>query len=99
MNFWVKHNYQVMDQYKHEEELLIEENVVKQVILYNDDVNTFDWVIKSLVEICKHESIQAEQCAHIVHYKGKCPVKHGSFDELKKYQFALSERGLTCEIE
>ena len=71
----------------------------KQIILYNDDFNTFDFVIETLVKICKHDPIQAEQCAFLVHYKGKCSVKKGSYEELEPMCTALLERGLTAEIE
>ena len=71
----------------------------KQIVLYNDDFNTFDFVIESLMKLCKHDSIQAEQCAFLVHYKGKCSVKKGEHKELKPICTALLERGLTAEIE
>lgn len=70
-----------------------------EIVLYDDDVNTFDFVIESLVEVCDHDMIQAEQCTMIVHYNGKCAVKKGSFDELKPRCTALLNRGLTAEIE
>jgi ATP-dependent Clp protease adaptor protein ClpS len=68
------------------------------LVVYNDDVNTFDNVINWLIEICNHEVLQAEQCAHIVHYKGKCSVKTGSFDDLQPRASALLDRGLSVEI-
>ena len=71
---------------------------IKELILYNDDFNTFDHVINSLVEICGHETIQAEQCAFIVHYKGKCIIKKGVFKELLVYKNALQQRNLTVAI-
>ncbi len=71
----------------------------KALVLYNDDVNSFDFVIEALVKVCKHEIIQAEQCTYLVHYKGKCAVKNGSFKELKPYCEALLERGLSAVIE
>lgn len=70
-----------------------------QLVLYNDDHNTFDHVIDSLVEVCDHEHHQAEQCALIAHFKGKCGVKNGSFDELKPMHEALGRRDLTVEIQ
>ena len=69
------------------------------LILYNDDFNTFDHVIESLVDICNHEPIQAEQCAYIVHYTGKCDVKNGYFPSLKPLKSALIEKGLSVTIE
>jgi ATP-dependent Clp protease adaptor protein ClpS len=68
------------------------------LVLYNDDVNTFDFVIHSLIEICHHTVEQAEQCTWLVHFKGKCEVKSGSFDFLEPMCSALLERGLSAEI-
>ena len=79
--------------------LLLEKETYKhQIILHNDDVNTFDWVIESLVKICDHTPMQAEQCAMIVHYNGKCDVKTGELSDLKPRCTALLERGLSAEI-
>jgi len=72
---------------------------VRDLILYNDDYNTFDFVIESLVEICKHDLLQAEQCTYIVHYNGKCTVKNGSYDELNPLRVALCDRGLSAVVE
>jgi ATP-dependent Clp protease adaptor protein ClpS len=69
------------------------------LIIYNDDVNTFDYVINSLIEVCNHDAEQAEQCAYITHYKGKCDVKKGSFDFLKPMKDMLVSKGLTAKIE
>ena len=84
-----------------QEELLLKEEIVKenQIILYNDEVNTFDWVIDSLVSICSHDREQAEQCSVIVHYNGKCSVKIGEFDRLQPMCEALLDRGLSATIE
>jgi ATP-dependent Clp protease adaptor protein ClpS len=69
-----------------------------EIVLYNDDVNTFDHVIDTLIKVCNHTSEQAEQCAILVHYKGKCTVKTGSYDELKPQCSQLLEAGLSAEI-
>jgi len=69
------------------------------LIVWNDDVNTFDWVIDSLVEICDHSPEQAEQCALLIHYKGKCGVKKGSFDKLRPKAEALIERGIQATVD
>ncbi len=69
------------------------------LIVWNDNVNTFDWVIESLIEICGHETTQAEQCALIIHHKGKCGVKKGSFDYLRPQAEALIERGIQATID
>ncbi len=70
-----------------------------QIILFNDDVNTFDHVIDTLINVCQHDAIQAEQCALLVHYKGKCTVKTGSYKELKPKCSALLNAGLSAEIQ
>lgn len=69
-----------------------------EIVLYNDDVNTFDHVIDTLIRVCNHDELQAEQCALLVHYKGKCTVKTGSIDELKPQCSSLLEAGLSAEI-
>lgn len=69
-----------------------------EIVLYNDDVNTFDHVIETLIRVCKHTAEQAEQCAILVHYKGKCTVKTGSLDELKPQCSSLLDAGLSAEI-
>jgi ATP-dependent Clp protease adaptor protein ClpS len=68
------------------------------IVLFNDDVNTFDHVINSLVKYCNHSSLQAEQCAHIVHYTGKCLVKTGNIAKLTPICSALLDKGLSAEI-
>jgi ATP-dependent Clp protease adaptor protein ClpS len=72
---------------------------IRQLILFNDDVNDFDFVIKCLIEICKHAHEQAEQCAMIAHFKGKCAVFSGSFEELKPMFDELTRRNLSMEIK
>jgi ATP-dependent Clp protease adaptor protein ClpS len=69
-----------------------------EIVLYNDDVNTFDHVIDTLIKVCSHTSEQAEQCAIIVHYKGKCTVKTGDYKELRPQCTQLLEAGLSAEI-
>lgn len=84
------------------EELLLEDVAAvdtKSLLLYNDDVNTFDFVIDSLIQVCGHERIQAEQCTVLVHYKGKCEVKTGEFAKLEPMCTALLDRGLSAEIQ
>lgn len=70
----------------------------KDLIIYNDDFNTFDHVIESLVKVCKHDLIQAEQCTWIIHYNGKCAVKKGSYEALNPMRQALTERGIDAKI-
>jgi len=83
------------------EDVLFAEETDKeqQIIIYNDDVNTFDWVIESLVSICRHDRIQAEQCSLIIHTVGRCSVKEGTFQKLRPMCEALLERGLSATIE
>ena len=85
---------------KIQEKVLVEESVSinNEIVLHNDDVNTFDHVIDTLIRVCNHEELQAEQCALLVHYKGRCTVKTGSFDELKPQCSALLDAGLSAEI-
>lgn len=85
---------------KFSEELLLEEEVVQQneIVLFNDEVNTFDHVINTLINVCEHTPEQAEQCSLIVHYKGKCTVKTGEYDELKPRCTKLLQAGLSAEI-
>ena len=83
------------------EEVLVEEGITgnSEIVLFNDDVNTFDHVIDTLIRVCKHTNEQAEQCAILVHYKGKCTVKTGTYDELKPQCTQLLEAGLSAEIQ
>ena len=85
---------------KVQEDVLVEEQVGinYEIVLHNDDVNTFDHVIDTLIRVCNHTAEQAEQCAILVHYKGKCTVKTGSFNELKPQCSQLLEAGLSAEI-
>lgn len=78
----------------------VENTAIKEnhLVLYNDDVNTFDYVIELLMKVCNHDAIQAEQCAMLVHYKGKCSVKKGSFEVLEPMSAILFDAGLTVEI-
>ena len=69
-----------------------------QIVLHNDDVNTFDHVIRCLIRICDQTPEQAEQCAYIVHYHGKCVVKTGAFEDLKPRCLLLLEEGLSAEL-
>jgi len=79
-------------------DVLEKEVNLHEIILFNDDVNTFDFVIDCLIEICEHTAEQAEQCALLVHYKGKCAVKTGEYNELKPRCTILLTKGLSAEI-
>ncbi len=69
------------------------------IIVWNDEVNTFEWVIETLMEVCSHSHEQAEQCAYIIHFQGKYAVKNGSYDDLKPQCDAITERGINATIE
>ncbi len=69
------------------------------LIVWNDEVNTFEWVIETLMEVCGHSAEQAEQCAYIIHFQGKYAVKNGSFDDLKPQCEAITDRGIGATIE
>jgi ATP-dependent Clp protease adaptor protein ClpS len=98
----LNHNIQDYEDPKrqYEEEVLVLEETddVYKLVLHNDDIHTFDYVIDALIEICKHTPEQAEQCTILVHFKGKCTVKTGSMDVLKPMHEKLISRELTSEI-
>lgn len=71
---------------------------LKQLIVYNDDFNTFEHVISTLIKICKHTTEQAEQCTWLVHHTGKCSVKRGTYTTLKPMQEGISDKGISAEI-
>lgn len=83
------------------EDILLEEEIgsTSAIVLFNDDVNTFDWVIDCLMELCEHTLEQAEQCSLIVHYKGKCTVKTGTYEQLAPICNDLCRRGLSAVVE
>lgn len=70
-----------------------------QLIVWNDEVNTFEWVIETLMEVCGHSHEQAEQCSYIIHFQGKYAVKNGSYDELKPMCDAITDRGIGATVE
>lgn len=85
---------------KEKEEMLVEtaEQFPFSLIVWNDDVNTFEWVITSLMEVCGHTEEQAEQCALIIHYNGRYAVKEGEYEDLKPMCEALLDRGISATI-
>lgn len=89
--------------WEEEEDVLVDDDIGEDtpshIVVYNDDVNTFEWVIQSFMEVLKHSSDQAEQLSLIIHYKGKATVKTGPKGELVPLCEALLERGLSAEIE
>ena len=90
----------------YQEEILTDVDVLEAVettdlmdlVVFNDDVNTFDHVIETLIRVCKHTPEQAEQCTLLIHYKGKCAVKNGTFDFLKPLREAICEAGIDARI-
>lgn len=82
-----------------ETDTLVEEAVTRSLIIWNDEVNTFDWVIETLIDVCGHERVQAEQCAMLIHTKGKYAVKQGSYEILKPQRDAITERLINATIE
>ena len=92
-------------QYSYQEEVLEDVLVdneraeLNSLVVLNDDYNTFDHVINTLIRVCKHTNEQAEQCTLIIHYKGKCAVKEGTFEELKPQCEAIHEAGIGAEIK
>lgn len=88
------------DQLQYDKDLVLDKllNSNNSILLYNDEVNTFDHVIDSLCKYCDHDSVQAEQCAWIVHNNGKCLVKSGAYDDLLPICNALKDNGLSAQI-
>jgi len=78
---------------------MVDEEEPFHLIVWNDEVNTFEWVIETLVEVCQHSYEQAEQCAYIIHFQGKYAVKQGSYDELKPMCNSITERGIGATVE
>lgn len=86
----------------HEEEVELLEEINSsdeyELVVFNDDVNTFEHVINTLIKVCRHPPEQAEQCTWIIHFKGKCTVKIGTFEELKPMREAICDHGISAEI-
>lgn len=82
-----------------ETDLLVDDGNNCQLIVWNDEVNTFEWVIDTLIEICGHTQEQAEQCAMIIHTKGKYAVKEGSYETLKPMCDSITDRGIGATVE
>jgi len=82
------------------EEVLIETDSTeeKHLIVFNDDFNTFEHVIETLIRICKHTQEQAEQCTYIIHFKGKCCVKSGIYEKLKPMKDGIVDAGISASI-
>ena len=70
----------------------------KDLVVFNDDFNTFEHVIETLIKVCRHTALQAEQCAYIIHNRGKCSVKKGPFTQLKPMQEAICDAGIDAKV-
>lgn len=94
-------NHSTKREYIEEVDVLEEtqESQLFDLIVFNDDINTFDHVINTLMEVCGHSSEQAEQCTIIIHFKGKCQVKNGDFDSLVPMRNEICRRGISAEIQ
>jgi ATP-dependent Clp protease adaptor protein ClpS len=95
----MKSAYKTDTQVEQMTDVAVETDQLCHLIVWNDEVNTFEWVIDTLMAVCKHSQEQAEQCAYLVHFKGKYSVKEGEFDELKPMCDAITERGINATIE
>ena len=82
-----------------DQDMLVEEQSMYSLVVWNDEVNTFDWVIETLMEVCQHSEEQAEQCAWIIHHKGKYAVKQGNFETLIPKRDAIVDRQINATIE
>lgn len=85
--------------FQQEVDVLTETGSPYQLIVWNDEVNTFEWVIETLIAVCGHSPEQAEQCAMLIHTKGKYGVKNGEYDELKNMCDAITDRGINATVE
>ncbi|RYY67832.1 MAG: ATP-dependent Clp protease adaptor ClpS [Chitinophagaceae bacterium] len=92
-------SYNPFTQSEQDIDVMTESTEGYNLIVWNDEVNTFDWVIDTLVKICGHSEEQAEQCSILIHYKGKCAVKKGSYESLKPQCDAINDRSIGATIE
>jgi ATP-dependent Clp protease adaptor protein ClpS len=94
-----QYNSGISTKKQHETEVLTLHDEPCCLIVWNDEVNTFEWVIETLMAVCGHSYEQAEQCSYIIHFQGKYAVKEGSFEELKPMCDDITERGIGATIE
>ena len=90
---------EILTGYQEDTDTLTAHESTCSLIVWNDEVNTFEWVIETLIEVCGHSPEQAEQCSYFIHYKGKYAVKQGEYDELKPMCDAITERGIGATVE
>jgi ATP-dependent Clp protease adaptor protein ClpS len=93
----MKFSYQQQEDFALLQEVITEDQ--KDLVVYNDDFNTFEHVINTLIKVCKHTAEQAEQCTYIIHFRGKCAVKQGTFDELKPMKESICKAGIDAKIQ
>lgn len=94
MRTWEQPEIDVLEEIEED----LDTSLQRELIVFNDDTNTFEFVIETLMEVCGHTPEQAEQCTLIIHYRGKCSVKLGSFNDLKPMRDAITERGIGAMI-
>lgn len=82
-----------------DDHVLVMDSPSYSLIVWNDDVNTFDWVIQTLQEVCGHSAEQAQQCTMLIHYKGKCAVQSGDYEEIKSQCDAITDRKISATVE
>ena len=87
------------EKHKFQGDNLTEEKKDRFLILHNDDIHTFDYVIDALIDICQHDTLQAEQCTMIIHFKGKCSVKEGKYEQLRSMKEAFINKELDATID
>ena len=87
------------EKHKFQNDSFTETSKNRFLVLHNDDVHTFDYVIEALIDICEHDTLQAEQCTMIIHFKGKCSIKGGTFDQLKTMKERFIKKELNATIE
>ncbi|MEA1899030.1 MAG: ATP-dependent Clp protease adaptor ClpS, partial [Bacteroidota bacterium] len=87
------------EKHKFQNDSLTKEKKDRFLILHNDDVHTFDYVIDALIDVCQHNTIQAEQCTMIIHFKGKCSVKEGKYEQLRSMKEAFIKKELDATID
>jgi ATP-dependent Clp protease adaptor protein ClpS len=95
----VLYNGSIRPEFEEDTDVLTTLDEPYSLIVWNDEVNTFEWVIETLIEVCGHSPEQAEQCAYIIHFQGKYAVKQGSYDELKPQCDAITDRGIGATLE
>ncbi len=94
MRTWEQEDVDVLEEIEVDLDTVLE----RELVVFNDDVNDFEFVIDTLITVCKHTPEQAEQCTMLVHYKGKCTVKLGNYNTLKPMQEAICERGISAVV-